>query len=92
MAYLRLDKDLAFDEDWVKEMKLVGKGQCDMEYCDMLGREAQTTAKYVEDHGVNFVHHDEENASIVTLAIGKVLNHSHAGPPRVQDWPALCLS
>lgn len=26
MAYLRLDKNLDFDEDWVKEMRLVSRG------------------------------------------------------------------
>ena len=61
MAYLRLDKDLGFDQDWVQEMKAVSKGQCDLEYCDKLGAEARTTAEYVQDHGVKFVHHDEEN-------------------------------
>lgn len=29
MAYLRLDKNLAFDEDWKHEMKAVSKGEAD---------------------------------------------------------------
>lgn len=61
MAYLRLDKDLRFDEDWKHEMKMVSKGEADQEYCEKLGQEAQATALYVQDHGVTFVHHDEEN-------------------------------
>lgn len=61
MAYLRLDKDLAFDQDWKHEMKMVSKGEADMDYCDKLGAEAQATAKYLEGQGVKFVHHDEEN-------------------------------
>jgi aspartate oxidase len=61
MAYLRLDKDLAFDEDWKHEMKAVSRGEADQEYCEKLGQEAQTMALYVQDHGVKFNHHDEEN-------------------------------
>lgn len=61
MAYLRLDKHLAFDADWKHEMKAVSKGQADQEYCEKLGEEAQRTAKYLEARGVKFVHHDEEN-------------------------------
>jgi succinate dehydrogenase/fumarate reductase flavoprotein subunit len=61
MAYLRLDKNLAFDEDWKHEMKAVSRGEADQEYCEKLGQEAQTTALYLQDHGVKFNHHDEEN-------------------------------
>lgn len=61
MAYLRLDKDLAFDDDWKHEMKAVSKGQADQAYCERLGAEAQRTAKYLEARGVKFVQHDEEN-------------------------------
>lgn len=61
MAYLRLDKDLRFDEDWKHEMKMVSKGEADQEYCEKLGQEAQKTAFYVQDHGVKFIHVDEPN-------------------------------
>ncbi|TKA82398.1 hypothetical protein B0A55_01429 [Friedmanniomyces simplex] len=61
MAYLRLDKNLDFDEDWVKEMRLVSNGLADEEYCHKLQKEAGVTAHYLEDHGVKFVHHDEPN-------------------------------
>jgi succinate dehydrogenase/fumarate reductase flavoprotein subunit len=61
MAYLRLDKDLAFDPDWKHEMKAVSKGEADMDYCEKLQAEAQKTALYVQDHGVKFNHHDEQN-------------------------------
>jgi hypothetical protein len=47
MAYLRLDKDLAFDEDWKHEMKAVSRGEADLGYCEKLGQEAQTMALYV---------------------------------------------
>lgn len=61
MAYLRLGRDLGFDSDWVKEMQAVSKGEADMDYCEKLGQEAPTTARYLEDHGVKLVHHDEKN-------------------------------
>lgn len=61
MAYLRLDKNLGFDSDWKHEMKLVSKGLADQDYCMKLEQEAQNTAEYVQDHGVKFNHHDEEN-------------------------------
>ncbi|OJI96960.1 hypothetical protein ASPVEDRAFT_78706 [Aspergillus versicolor CBS 583.65] len=60
-AYLRLDKNLNFDEDWMQEMIQVSNGQADLEYCRKLAQEAKTTAEYVEDHGVNFIRHKEEN-------------------------------
>ncbi|KAK6391515.1 hypothetical protein LTR65_004350 [Meristemomyces frigidus] len=61
MAYLRLDKNLDFDEDWVKEMRLVSNGLADENYCRKLQEEAGITARYLQDHGVKFVHHDETN-------------------------------
>ncbi|EME78694.1 uncharacterized protein MYCFIDRAFT_86959 [Pseudocercospora fijiensis CIRAD86] len=61
MAYLRLDKDLNFDKDWVKEMRRVSDGIADETYCEKLRHEAPITAKYCEDHGVKFIHHDEPN-------------------------------
>ncbi|KAK5731203.1 hypothetical protein LTR15_001142 [Elasticomyces elasticus] len=61
MAYLRLDKNLDFDEDWVHEMKNVSNGLADEQYCLKLQKEAGTTARYLENHGVKFVHHDEPN-------------------------------
>ena len=61
MAYLRLDKNLDFDDDWTKEMTVASNGLADEDYCHKLEREARPTAEYVQDHGVNFIHHDEEN-------------------------------
>jgi tricarballylate dehydrogenase len=62
-AFLRLGQDLKFDEDWVQEMIQVSNNQADLEYCRKLAREAKTTAEYVEDHGVNFIRHEEKNVS-----------------------------
>lgn len=56
-AFLRLDKDLRFDEDWIKEMMRVSKGQANAEYCQKLAMEAQETVEYLEDHGVNLIRH-----------------------------------
>lgn len=63
MAYLRLDKNLAFDEDWKHEMKAVSRGQADQQYCEKLDQEARKTALFVQDHGVVFNHHDEQCAA-----------------------------
>jgi tricarballylate dehydrogenase len=62
-AYLRLDKNLNFDEDWVKEMIQVSKGQADLEYCHKLAQHAKSAVEYVENHGVEFIRHQEKNVS-----------------------------
>ncbi|KAK3709506.1 hypothetical protein LTR37_010879 [Vermiconidia calcicola] len=49
------------DKDWIKEMRRVSNGLADEQYCDKLRREAPVSARYLEDHGVKFVHHDEPN-------------------------------
>ncbi|KAF2217339.1 hypothetical protein CERZMDRAFT_93392 [Cercospora zeae-maydis SCOH1-5] len=61
MAYLRLDKDLKFDKDWVKEMRRVSNGVADEDYCEKLRNEAPITAQFCEERGVKFIHHDEPN-------------------------------
>lgn len=66
MAYLRLDKDNNFDEDWIGEMRLVSEGLADETYCMKLQQEARHTADYLLDHGVKLVHHDEENVLLVS--------------------------
>lgn len=63
-AFLRMDKNLNFDEDWIREMITVSNGQADLEYCRKLGRYAKTTAEYVENHGVHFIRHEEKNVSL----------------------------
>ncbi|KAJ3533929.1 hypothetical protein NM208_g7766 [Fusarium decemcellulare] len=57
----RLALDLNFDSDWIKEMALVSKGRADLEYCRKLGQHAKATAEWVQDHGVEFIKHKEEN-------------------------------
>ncbi|KAI8298363.1 3-ketosteroid 1-dehydrogenase helE [Colletotrichum sp. SAR11_240] len=61
MAYLRLDKNLDFDDHWVEEMRRASNGAADEDYCEKLRQEAPISARYLEDHGVKFIHHDEPN-------------------------------
>lgn len=63
-AFLRMGHDLAFDEDWIKEMIQVSDGQADLAYCRTLAREAKTTVEDVEKRGVNFIRHEEKNVSV----------------------------
>lgn len=39
----------------------MSNGVADEDYCEKLRQEAPVTARYVQDHGVKFVHHDEPN-------------------------------
>lgn len=66
MAYLRMDKDNKFDEDWIKEMSLVSEGLANEPYCHKLEEEAPRTAQYLLDHGVKLNHHDEKNVLLVS--------------------------
>ena len=66
MAYLRLDKNNDFDEDWIKEMDLVSEGMTDREYCKKLAKEARPTMDYLLKHGVKFNHHDEQDVLLVS--------------------------
>ena len=61
MAYLRLDKDNKFDQDWKKEMQLVSNGLADQDYCKKMEQEVPVTAQYLLDHGVKLNHHDEKD-------------------------------
>jgi tricarballylate dehydrogenase len=49
------------DDHWVHEMRRVSNGVADEDYCEKLRKEAPVSARYLEDHGVKFVHHDEPN-------------------------------
>lgn len=42
-------------------MRRVSNGVADEDYCEKLRREAPVSARYLENKGVKFVHHDEEN-------------------------------
>ncbi|KAJ5974722.1 hypothetical protein N7481_011932 [Penicillium waksmanii] len=62
-AFLRMGRDLTFDEDWIQEMIQVSNGQADLDYCRKLALEAKASVEYVEDRGVNFIRHEEKNVS-----------------------------
>ena len=51
----------ALDDHWVHEMRRVSNGAADEDYCEKLRKEAPVSARYLEEHGVKFVHHDEPN-------------------------------
>ena len=51
----------ALDDHWVHEMRRVSNGAADEDYCEKLRKEAPASARYLEEHGVKFVHHDEPN-------------------------------
>ena len=40
-------------------MRRVSNGVADEDYCEKLRQEAPVSARYLEEHGVKFVHHDE---------------------------------
>ena len=42
-------------------MRRVSNGVADEDYCEKLRQEAPISAKYLEKHGIKFVHHDEPN-------------------------------
>lgn len=42
-------------------MRRVSDGIADEDYCEKLRQEAPVSARYLEEHGVKFVHHDEPN-------------------------------
>lgn len=67
-AFLRMDKNLKFDEDWINEMIQVSNNQADLDYCRKLSREATAAAEYVQDHGVKFIRHEESNVSTKTCS------------------------
>jgi succinate dehydrogenase/fumarate reductase flavoprotein subunit len=64
MAYLRLNRDNTLSRDWVGRMEQDCRGLSDLEYCRKLEEEVPATVKFMEDHGVELIHHDEENVAV----------------------------
>lgn len=81
-AFLRLDRNLDFDEDWISEMIQVSNNQADLAYFRKLAQEAKATAEYVQDHGVRFILHEEKDVDMpirpIIIIIIRLLNHSAA--------------
>jgi succinate dehydrogenase/fumarate reductase flavoprotein subunit len=64
MAYLRLTSDNRLSTEWVKRVEEDCRGLADLEYCRALEREVPNTVKYLQDHDVELIHHDEENVAV----------------------------
>jgi tricarballylate dehydrogenase len=64
MAYLRLTRDNRLSSDWVKRMEQDCRGKADLEYCRVFEAEVPNTVQFFEDHGVELIHHDEENVAL----------------------------
>jgi succinate dehydrogenase/fumarate reductase flavoprotein subunit len=64
MAYLRLNRDNTLSRDWVGRVERDCRGLADLEYCRKLEAEVPATVKFMEDHGVELIHHDEENVAV----------------------------
>ena len=103
-AFLRLDRNLDFDEDWISEMIQVSNNQADLAYCRKLAQEAKATAEYVQDHGVRFILHEEKDVDwpirpiiiiiiiiiIIRLLVILLLTRLALGFAGIQDKPTLC--
>jgi succinate dehydrogenase/fumarate reductase flavoprotein subunit len=64
MAYLRLNRDNTLSRDWVRRVEQDCRGLSDLDYCRKLEDEVPATVKFMEDHGVELIHHDEENVAV----------------------------
>ena len=64
MAYLRLNRDNTLSKDWVGRMERDCRGLADLDYCRTFEAEVPATVKFMEDHGVELIHHDEPNVAL----------------------------
>jgi tricarballylate dehydrogenase len=64
MAYLRLTADNRLSSEWIKRMDQDSKGLADLEYCRAFESEVPNTVKFLEDHDVELIHHDEEDVAL----------------------------
>jgi len=64
MAYLRLRRDNRLSSEWVQRMEQDSRGLADLEYCRAFEAEVPNTVKFLEDHDVNLIHHDEEDVAV----------------------------
>lgn len=63
-AYLRLTRDKRLSTEWVERVEHDCRGLADLEYCRALEREVPDTVKFLEDHYVELVHHEEPNVAV----------------------------
>ena len=64
MAYLRLTRDNTLSREWVHRVEQDCRGLGDLDYCRRFEAEVPATVKFMEDHGVELIHHDEENVAV----------------------------
>ena len=61
---MRLNRDNALSEDFVKSVEQDGQGLWDLDYLRRFADELPNTVKFMEDHHVMLKHRDEENAAL----------------------------
>lgn len=64
MAYLRLNRDNTLSTEWKDRVAQDCRGLSDSEYCRTLERETPNTARFLEDHDVKLVHHEEDKVAV----------------------------
>lgn len=64
MAYLRLNRDMTLSRDWVGRVERDCRGLADLDYCRKLEAEVPATVKFMQDHGVELIHHEEKNVAL----------------------------
>ena len=64
MAYLRLKRDGGFSMEWIDRMQQDSRGLADLDYCRAFAAEVPNTVRFLEEHGVELVHHDEEHVAL----------------------------
>lgn len=64
MAYLRLNRDNTLSSEWVDRVRNDCRGLADLDYCRALEREVPNTVRFLEDHDVKLVHHDEAKVAV----------------------------
>jgi len=64
MAYLRLTRDMQLSTEWVSRVEQDCRGHAPLDYCRTLESEVPNTVKFLEDHGVELIHHEEPNVAV----------------------------
>lgn len=62
--FLRLGRDNTLSRDWFDRAERDSLGLSDLEYSRKLADEVPDTVVFMEDHGVDLIHHDEEDAAL----------------------------
>lgn len=62
--FLRLGRDNTLSGDWIGTAEQDSRSLSDLDYCRKLVDEAPNTVRFMQDHGVEMIHHDEKNAAV----------------------------